>query len=36
VDNFLRSNKDIAQTKNSGNNDDQLRNGFIAIGSGGF
>jgi len=32
----LRSNKDIAQTKNSGNNDDQLRNGFIAIGSGGF
>ena len=36
VDNYLRDNKEIAQTKANSPGDHQLRNGFIALGSGGF
>lgn len=36
IDNFFRPNKEIASTRSSEKRDDQLRNAFVAMGSGGF
>lgn len=36
IDNYFRNNKEIAQTRDRGGSDHQLKNAFIALGSGGF